>query len=283
MFDFPKKNQFTQGTVFSCAYAENYCHLPVYGLVITARCDAAQKKVPIYSFIPVVPLRNWIFKDGSEIILRRYIADQVNTQENLLEALSLSTSLLKTKSASEIIEGALKPLQTADKRLTGKVQKFIEASKAISAAEEALSDGKASKLQPQLTKASKQLDQVIKELSGNRLIGHYFLRSMPSLYDTAPQDYVALLREIHHIPNTLAMKITEGITKEEWSHGPTDEACCPVFTNSDDFCVPIAKLRSPWMEHLMQNWTLLFARIGVEDIDFATVKKSLNELGLECA
>lgn len=63
MFDAPRENE-TQGTVFSCAYAEDYTDTSVYGLVITARCDAAQDKAPIFSYIPVVSLPDWVLCDG---------------------------------------------------------------------------------------------------------------------------------------------------------------------------------------------------------------------------
>jgi hypothetical protein len=50
----PTLGLLSQGTIFSCASAEDYPDCLVHGLVITARCDIAQSKVPIFNYLPVV-------------------------------------------------------------------------------------------------------------------------------------------------------------------------------------------------------------------------------------
>lgn len=124
-----------------------------------------------------------------------------------------------------------------------------------------------------------KVDTVVKELSGNRLTGFYLLRDMPSLSGTEA-NCVALLREIHHIPTSLAREIVRGLTKGAWSPRREATSRCPRFVALDDLATPVAKLRSPWIEHVMQNFTMLFARIGVADNDFAAVKQSLSQIGL---
>lgn len=282
MFEPPKNGQFTQGTVFSCGYAENYPNTIVHGLVITARCDAAQNKVPIYSFIPVVSLRDWIFRDGADITLRRVIEDAQNTLENLLEESALSTSLLRTTSSQDIVEKVLKPLAQKDRKLDARIKKFQTNQSVIWQAEGALESGDRDQILSALRIAPKLLDRVIKDLSGNKITGHYLLRDMPTLADETCH-HVALLREVHHIPSSTAQRITRGISKADWTNDSGFSSCCPVFLNDDDYCMPVGKLRSPRMEHLMQSWSLLFSRIGVDDIDSDTVRRSLDGLGLEAA
>lgn len=280
MFDAPKKGQFTQGTVFTCGYAENYPNQIVHGLVITARCDAAQQKVPIYSFIPVVSLRDWIFKDGADITLRRVIGDAEHTLENILEDSKLSLSVLRTTSTEEIVEKLLRPLAAQDRKVETKIKKFQAAQTTISQAEAALEDGRKELICEALKKAPKFLDRVVKDLSGNQIMGHYLLRGMPTLTDEEC-NHVALVREVHHVPNYIAQRIVNGISKIEWHNDLAKLGCCPIFLTDDDYCMPVGKLRSPWIEHLMQSWSLLFARIGVDDIDAAAVRRSLDGLGLE--
>ena len=272
MFDAPKNGQFTQGTVFTCGYAENYPNQVVHGLVITARCDAAQRKVPIYSFIPVVSMCDWIFKDGADITLRRVIDDAENTLENILEDSNLSLSLLRTTSTKEIVEKLLRPLAAKDRRIETKIKKFQAAQAIIDQAEAALEDGRKESIRDVLKQAPKFLDRVVKDLSGNKIMGHYLLRGMPTLTDEECH-HVALLREVHHIPNSTAQRIVGGISKIEWPNELVGLACCPIFLTDDDYCMPVGKLRSPWIEHLMQNWSLLFARIGVDDIDATAVRR----------
>lgn len=281
MFDHPKTDQFTQGTIFSCGYAEGYEGVAIYGLVITARCDAAQDKAPIYSFVPVVALKDWIMNDGAQIILERAILDQQNTRKNILLGIDLSTSLLKTKTPDEIVAGHLLPRVASDKRFEPKLNQFRICSAFIQEATEALSKRDQPGLLALIKQSPKHLDAIVKELAGNRLLGHYLLRSMPRVYDNHGGDHVALLREIHHIPNSLAKRITGGLSKDDCIDTSKSELKCPCYTAEDDYCAPVARLKSPWMEHLMQSLTLLFSRIGVEDIDALSVRKSLQPIGLD--
>ncbi|WP_321844607.1 hypothetical protein [Paraburkholderia bannensis] len=111
MFDSPLEGEFTQGTVFSCAYAENYPVVGVLGLVITARCDAAQEKVPVFSYVPVVSMHRWMLHDGALVFLDRVEADLMNTVGNALRDFSLSESLLKTHELSDIYEAHFKKFE----------------------------------------------------------------------------------------------------------------------------------------------------------------------------
>ena len=138
MFDFPKTDQFTQGTIFSCGYAEEYEGVAIYGLVITARCDAAQDKAPIYSFVPVVALKDWIMSDGAQIIIERSILDHQNTRKNILLGIDLSASLLKTKTPDEIVAGHLQHKLASDRRFESKLNQFKTSSIFIQEAAEAL-------------------------------------------------------------------------------------------------------------------------------------------------
>lgn len=279
MFDEPRENEFTQGTVFSCAYAEDYPDSSVYGLVITARCDAAQDKAPIFSYIPVVPLHDWVLCDGANNAMDRIDADCHNTLKNYLKDASLSESLLETKAVDEIYDAHFKAKES-ERAWTARCSK-IRATIENYAKNQRLRTSHDSKEERRLhlIENSGKVDGVVKELSGNRLSGFYFLREMPSL-DGDKANYVALLREIHHIPTNLAREIVDGLAKEAWVARQQNSLRCPRFVGDSDLAAPVAKLKSPWIEHLMQNFTMLFARIGVADNDYASVRKSLASIGL---
>ncbi|ANN79633.1 hypothetical protein [Bordetella flabilis] len=279
MFDAPRKDEFTQGSVFSCSYAEDYPETSAYGLVITARCDAVQDKAPIFSYIPVVPLEDWILCDGANIAMDRIHADCLNTLRNHLKDASLSDSLLETKTVHEIYESHFKPKEndrawsTRCIKIRGSIDTYVRNLQL-----RAPSSSREERRLHLVANASK-IDAVVKELSGNRLNGFYLLRDMPLLSGTTA-NCVALLREIHHIPTKLARDIVGGLTREEWDARSESSLRCPRFIASDDLAAPIAKLKSPWIEHVMQNFTMLFARIGVNDNDFAEIKESLSIIGL---
>lgn len=279
MFDAPREGEFTQGTVFSCASAEDYPNSSAYGLVVTARCDAAQDKTPIFSYIPVVSLHDWMLCDGANVVMDRILAEGYGQMRRALKDASLSESLLDTKTVDEIYESHFKPRE-GDKAWRARCVKIRTTMDTyIKTQHLRVSGGLKEERRLHLVANTATVDMVVKELSGNRMAGFYLLRDMPSLAGDEG-NFVALLREIHHIPTTLIREIVVGLTKETWLARNSGAARCPRFFAADDLAAPVAKLRSPWIEHVMQSFTMLFARIGVVDNDFTLVKRSLSPIGL---
>ncbi|BAL27083.1 hypothetical protein [Azoarcus sp. KH32C] len=275
MFDAPRMNEFTQGTIFSCAYAENYKGGKVYGLVITARCDAAQEKTPVFTYVPVVPLAVWLLVDGASIVLDRVEADISNTLRNYLKDANLSQTLLKTHSEQAIYDAHFRPHEEerARKSQCDKFRKCIQQIDETRGFKADCSDW--GRLKNYLTQNQAKTDAVIKELASHRLNGYYLLRNLET-YSDENGDYVVLLREIHHIPSDVAKLIAGGLPFDVWKEAYSNcGSICPRILNEDDMALPVGKLKSPWIEHLMQNFALLFSRIGVKDNDFDDIKKCL--------
>lgn len=279
MFDLPRKDEFTQGTVFTCATAENYPVHSVNGLVITARCDAAQDKTPIYNYVPVIKLEDWMVADGGQIALERAISDCENNIKNIIIQAELSDTLIKSKTYLEIYNAHLLDKSAVDKGWGKRCNSFLELTQSHTEIKKAIDSDDRDEKKRLIQKYNKNVDTVIKELAGNRLVGFYLLRDLPNIHDESVGNYVALLREIRHISKPIAKKIAKGLSKEDASN--IKGIFCPRFVGDDDFSLPIARLKSPWVEHLMQNLTMVFARVGVDDVDFKSVKKSLASLGLE--
>lgn len=63
---------------------------------------------------------------------------------------------------------------------------------------------------------------------------------------------------MHHLPRNVARKIAQGIGSDSTDGEGLNFS---VF----DFSQAVGKLKSPWVEHLMQNFALLFSRIGLAD------------------
>src|SRR6476659_5449527 len=90
---YPPTSQFTQGSLFTCAVAEEYEGCAVYGLIITARCDVEQGKVRAYNYLPVVSLRDWLGRDGKLILAERLMADINGRLRNTLRESGYSTGI----------------------------------------------------------------------------------------------------------------------------------------------------------------------------------------------
>lgn len=106
----------------------------------------------------------------------------------------------------------------------------------------------------------------------NTLSGFYFLKSVEP--DGADTGFVVLVREVQTIPRELAYAVAEGLEAE--LYGSLCEAH-PSFRDKlsirkDDFACPVGQVSSPYLEHLLQTFAFLFARIGLPDAERAYIE-----------
>jgi hypothetical protein len=263
----PKYGALTQGTIFTCAVADSYDHCETFGLVITARCDAANDKVWCYNYVPIVHLDDWVHRDGRLILAGRLLADSSGALRKALSEAALSPAILETEQPRTLLDTIFDPTKASAKVLRAR-ERFAEVCERYELANDAFlaapADGtclKIAKVVPHLK------DNVVAELVHQRLAGYYFFdRVAPDRADTG---YVALLRQVQILPKRLAHEIARGLAPEQFS-----ELCAAqpafsssLFFSSQDLAMPIALVSSPHIEHFMQSFALLFSRIGINDPD----------------
>ena len=56
------KVKFTQGTIIENLRSKKYPNLRCKGVVISARCDLEQKKIPLFHCLIALPIEDWIFE-----------------------------------------------------------------------------------------------------------------------------------------------------------------------------------------------------------------------------
>jgi hypothetical protein len=109
----------------------------------------------------------------------------------------------------------------------------------------------------------------VRELANHKLAGYYFLPKLET--DGNETGFVALLREVNHLPRKLARLIAGGL--DATSEGLSDQShwlALVDFTHSD-FAMPVGEITSPQVEHLLQTFSHLFGRIGLPDPERAKV------------
>jgi hypothetical protein len=248
----------TQGVLFSCAFADRYSSCPVTGLVITARCDFAQDKYPVVNYVPVVPFSAWLRADGFDIIKDRCVKQVEAEIKKLLEDWGIAESVLLANTLRQVIESYLLQLDARQrKKLEQRGLKVVERWELL----ESSADGQHVKLASQFGSI---IEAVVKDLLGYKLSGHYFLPAVtPSEGDDA---HVALLREASYLPRVLSIELSNGLVSESplfvanphWSRWIR-------LDSPDDMAMPIGLVPSPYIEHLLQSFGMLFGRIGIVD------------------
>ena len=256
----PKLGQITQGTIYSAAAAENYFGFPTWGLCITARCDVAHEtKTEVFNYVPVVRYEDWLLVDGFRTLFNRIKAEHVGVLKSSLSQAKLSSSVLETYSPSVVVNKFFPSTEKTDQ----KIKKIHECAAAIEEIQELRSKSSISAVQLKniCSTSSKTAEKLAKELWGNQLSGYYFLKDIGETEHGSNCGYVILLREIHHISRDAAALIGGGITELE----SIEKKISSLNFSVMDFSYPIAKLSSPWIEHVMQQFSTLFNRIGLPD------------------
>lgn len=274
----------TQGTVFCGGFAEDYRGLPVWGVVITARCDTTHEKVPLVNYLPLVRITDWLHSDGGFVLADRALESVRNDYRNLLRANNLAPSLIDVHSPQTVAQINFPAPDQSDNSKKAQKQR-ADRSAALSFAdhiERLQRISEAARIEPgelryTINRHSSAAQKLLKELMSYQLAGYYYLPDLGrSTEHHSPDGYVVLLREIHHLPRSATRKLTDGLVRSTDSVG-TRALTLDCF----EIACPIAEIVSPWIEHLMQAFTNLFARIGIADTDLSRATTLLEQLRAE--
>ncbi len=268
----------TQGTVFSCAQAPRYAGCEVHGLTITARCDVAQQKYPVLNYLPLVKLKDWLRRDGLDILVEQEKSEQDGTLKAMLRQAGLSDALA-TAITLEEIEKTHFPADQGNKGKRKQSEKFAEYVAEVREFEGIEADGDLEALFSWFSRnRTKRIEEVVRRLSRHGVLGHYLLERIAN-EDSLGTGYVCLLREVVTLPRNVAEKIGKGLDKA------TYEGLCGaslmgqgLIIGADDMAMPVIEIGSPTMEHILQSFSNLFGRIGVAD----PVEKVIGKIIDDC-
>lgn len=266
----PKLGQVTQGTIYTAAAAENYVGFPTWGLCITARCDIAHEtKTEVFNYVPLVRYEDWLLVDGYRILFNRIKLEEIGKLKSALSQAELSSSVLDTYSPSVVVNKFFPYANISDKR-----KKLHDSASLVEEIQKLQKESSISveQLKKICATSSKINDKLVKDLWGNQLSGFYFLKDIGETEHKSNCGYVVLLREIHHISRQAATLIGGGIA----AHESTEKNIMSMNFSVMDFSYPIARIASPWIEHLMQQFSTLFTRIGLPDAPESTLSPLLE-------
>lgn len=259
MFEEGLNTDVTQGSLFINAYAEDYCDCVNYGLVITARCDISQGKANIFSFLPVVGLQDWLCRDFVKILKKRVLPQVRSALIAQFESIGGSEMLLNTYSIEKISDSFLSAEPSKSQK------KFAETyDKYKILLDVGEHGGVGAELQKVLHLYRKDSWKILSELVAQNISGYYF-------FDDVCGDgpHVVLLREIHHLESEFANRLKVGYKIK--SEGVK-------YSDGDDFSYTIGTVRSPYIEHVMQKFSELFTRIGIDDPRHDYAEKIISQI-----
>jgi hypothetical protein len=245
-----------QGTIINSCVAENYCGYSTYGIIVTPRCDLDNNKVSTVHYLPVVRLDDWIKIDFWLIFANRAPNEVNNKLGAILDKYKLSRSLIKSF-ATNILREKLKEIINKKDDFE-KFDKYLSDLETLNKPFNEISKPEIKQIVEDYNKVSKD---IFKDLKDNKRKEFYLLEN----WDSNAEYYVVLLREIRKITFQLANKISHGIYEHQITASEWESNDISKNYNEENFIYSIATLRSPHIEHLIQQFFWNFGRIGVEN------------------
>lgn len=267
----PTNDPLTQGMIFTCAVAEDYPECEIHGLIITARCDAFNDKAPIYNYVPIVKFDDWLVRDAATAVAHRVARAAFGDMGTALTQAEEAKSLLDYFAPAQIFSDLFGSAPSGPGKTFKKALDRYDRAQTL---DDSDFDARALFLGNERSEARK----LLKELLSNSLAEFHYLPNVePDELDTG---YVALLREIRHLPRSLAKEVAKGLDH------PRYDLLCEADSRqvgrlalaNDRMAWPVGILTSPDIELVLQRLTLLFARVGVTDLPSATLKKLESQL-----
>ena len=258
-----KKFFLTQGLVFSGVRSLLYPDFACYGIVITARCDLAQGKVKQIHYVTAVPINLWFMRDCFIIISEEIIKSCQKKIKNWMTEKELNPTVIE-----EVGPVNCKTIiQTYEHNKTKRENILREIEKwglAKSAKEGNLSD-------EQIVEALNGIFSNYKKDKANLVLkqqihGFYFLPKLVESGDSS--GYIVNLRDVHSTKTEYLEMLLAGEIDFLHPSIAKDDQLKKVFLleNEGDFAADIGIIQSPQIEHLMQHFSQLYSRIGIEEL-----------------
>lgn len=240
---------------------EVWSDLPWYhgtstGIVITPRCDLAQRKTNIVNFLRVVPLYD-LRIELAEIAAQRTLKNLDDAISNLLKKAGLDSHVFLGIPAKECLEiGADQSKMSAKSKAD--ISERINRHERLTAGERAA----------ELIDAS-ILRGLVRDVVRNRDSDYFFL---PRFGDMPHS--VACLREIGVIDRGVLERAAKCISQDSWNLLIADSPL--LFPEKQPR--RMAELNSPFIECLMARFAASFGRVGTEDLSPQEIESVLEEV-----
>jgi len=269
--DHPKSGHLQQGAIFNCVHVPRYESCCCCGIILTARCDLEHGKFVVVNFLPIVRFTDWAKRELCAILAKRARAEVLGSIQKQLSQKMVTKEILETFPLADIVRRATTAREQID--LLSKCNDLEMFDRVISL--EGSYCGETSEF---FTLTSKQCQLVTRDLIKQNLSEFYFLNAV-DVYDSSLEGYVVLMRRVQSMDPAFAQKITIGI--EKGSILATEGVGHNLTFEHEPLCMITGVLRSPDIEHIMQQFSNLFTRIGLDDQTEETIKHHVSTLNLQ--
>lgn len=271
-YEMPIVNRMTQGSIINGCIADAFPGEEVFGLIISPRCDISHEgKVDSVHYLPVVPFEKWfavIAKPIIKAVWKKTISNQLDTK---FAKFKVGTGVMN---AGFTYDDLLKITEEKVKKETDKseIRRLMDSyfDRNEDDFNYYLLDGEGK------DEKKHELIKYLSRLEGNGIAPYYLLEAWEEY--GKERHLVVMLRDVHRIQFSTAMKIKAGVLESEFSN--LNMSYNDLFLTKDpkNFFWVQAEISSPFIEHIMQSFVYNFSRIGVVDRSGKTIEYLFNSV-----
>ncbi|UZW21738.1 hypothetical protein OSC48_14415 [Pseudomonas quebecensis] len=266
MVQAPRLRSVTQGSIFNYAKCQDF-HTDVLGLFISARCDLAQNKQSRYIYIPLVKVKAWVDFYLIPKLFCEQRAALISAMQNILKQNNhqpSSVSVFGAEKAAELLQGT--------KAYSGYFQKLKE----LQRVDEMLESG----VYDKTVLTPKSIRSKTDDLISNKIEGVFLIDNVVDYQngDLSLGSYVAILSEPSSIQRPAALGIAEGLDHKLVLDHPLEYDC--ITPMDGEMSYVMCNVRSPYIELILQRFSALYSRIGVDDPSIEIKEKLAMEAAL---
>lgn len=273
------KVKFTQGTIIENLRSKKYPNLRCKGVVISARCDLEQKKIPLFHCLIALPIEDWIFevlfKDiigekKKEVFgkIKQYAQKKDLDYETLMElGIDKSEQILR-KSAEE------------NKKDKVEVEKEIASWKELDMINSSYVE-KEEKRNYLHDNAKRLVEKKLQQLYNSIYPKFVFVpRKAYSDSDSSVDGLVIDLQDIVQMDIDIKEDILEYKYDFSTYSGNYKKEINKIFffEDKDDFVIADSIIKSPWIEYVLQQFAYSFIRIGVDNANEYEAKEYCDNI-----
>ena len=241
--------QATQGTIFCGGLSHIYGNDDsVWGVIISARCDIANAKAPVYYYLPIVKWEDFKKIELPDIIIENAINSEKKSLKKALLKANLSDSIVDINLEVADRKTLIENIQ--DKNQRNNLQKKFQHLDSLTNC-----DRKNTNALLELCKDT--INNIFTDLSENKNASYYLIEDK----DTGV--LVVRLRELRRISPHFMKSLGNGI------QAPFKESSMiksEIATLDDgDLYMPLYNMKSPYIEHLIQRYVYHFVMVGVDN------------------
>ncbi|MDN0032241.1 hypothetical protein QVN85_04935 [Oscillibacter valericigenes] len=260
------KKNLTQGTIIYGIRSNKYCDIPCRGIVISARCDLEQCKIPTIYLLSALTVEQWYDQVGGYEATKKILQEKTDSVKTSLEKYNLSFQLLETFTEDEIqkVIDAEIPKSKEKTMIMQKLKDYKEWKESLF-----LPSINSEHCKSINEKAKGLLHEIIGR--GNQQNTHMCFIPNCAYESTgyAVGGLIVDLQDVISYPMEYIQKAIaneyDGMLLSETDRSDVNEKF--FLESKNDFATSEETIKSPWIEWLLQRFALSFMRIGVEDVD----------------